>query len=141
MGGCGHHGISRGARLAGYCSDAVTDWHEIATNTLCTATVPTRGPSAIIDLAIVQAAVHDAVQAIGGKYKPYQVQIPGASGSPEAAAAKASHDALVSLFPTQAAALGTTYKEYLAKKRVEGRRSGRGSRPEGSGRGLGLPRR
>jgi hypothetical protein len=96
-------------------ADAVTDWHEIATNTLCTASAPTRGPSGIIDLAIVQAAVYDAVQAIGGKYKPYHTQILGASGSPEAATAKAAHDALVKLFPARADALGTTYREYLIK--------------------------
>ena len=85
--------------------------------TLCTATPPwTRAITAIIDIAVVHAAVYDAVQNIGGKYKPYHVQIPGASGSPEAAAAKAAHDTLVKLFPTKAEKLGTTYKEYLAKK-------------------------
>lgn len=97
-------------------ADAVTDWHEITSNTVCTASAPTRGPSIFLDIAVVQAAVHDAVQAIGGKYKPYQVQIPGASGSPEAATAKASHDVLASIIPAQATALATTYKEYLAKK-------------------------
>jgi hypothetical protein len=97
-------------------ADAVTDWHEITTNAICTSSAPTRGPSIFLDIAMVQAAVHDAVQAIGGKYKPYHVQIPGASGSPEAAAAKATHDVLVSIIPTQATALATTYKEYLARK-------------------------
>ena len=37
----------------------------------------------------------------------------GASGSPEAAAAKAAHDVLVDILPGQAAALDTTYHEYL----------------------------
>ena len=97
-------------------ADAVTDWHEIAENTLCTASPMARGPSTIIDIAIVHTAVYDAVQNIGGKYKPYHVQISGASGSPEAAAAKAAHDVLANLFPTKAQDLGTTYKEYLAKK-------------------------
>jgi hypothetical protein len=62
------------------------------------------------------AAVYDAVEAIGGKFKPYQVQIPDASGSPEAAAAKAAHDVLINIFPPQAAALDTAYRDYLAKK-------------------------
>jgi hypothetical protein len=97
-------------------ADAVTDWHEIAENTLCTASPMARGPSTIIDIAIVHTAVYDAVQNIGGKYKPYHVQISGASGSPEAAVAKAAHDTLANLFPTKAQDLGTTYKEYLAKK-------------------------
>ena len=99
-------------------ADAVTDWQEIATNTFCSgpATPPRSGPGGYLDMAIVQAAVYDAVQAIGGKYKPYQVTIPGASGSPEAATAKAAHDVLVAFYAPKAEELGKTYKEYLAKK-------------------------
>lgn len=98
-------------------ADAVTDWHEIAATTLCKTTPPLRpGPHGFLELAVVQAAVYDAVQAIGGKYKPYRVTIPGASGSPEAATAKAAHDVLAHVFPSQAEKLGTTYKEYLTKK-------------------------
>jgi hypothetical protein len=70
----------------------------------------------MLDMAIVQAAVYDAVQNIGGKYKPYHVTIPGASGSPEAAAGKAAHDVLVAFYAPKAEELGKTYKEYLAKK-------------------------
>jgi hypothetical protein len=69
-----------------------------------------------LDMAVVQAAVYDAVQAIDGKFKPYNVQIPGASGSPEAAAAKAAHDVLVNIFPAQGASLDTAYRDHLAKK-------------------------
>ena len=99
-------------------ADAVTDWHKIAETTLCTgpATPPRSGPVPLLDMAIVQAAVYDAVQNIGGKYKPYHVTIPGASGSPEAATAKAAHDVLVTFYPNKAEELGKTYKEYLAKK-------------------------
>src|ERR1700747_3437799 len=67
-------------------------------------------------MGVVQAAVYDAVEAIGGKFKPYQVQIPGASGSPEAAAAKAAHDVLVDIFPAQGGSLVTAYRDYLTKK-------------------------
>lgn len=99
-------------------ADAVTDWHEIAANTLCSgpATPPRSGPVGVLDMAITQIAVYDAVQNIGGKYKPYQTVIPGASGSPEAAAAKAAHDVLVAFYAPKAEELGKTYKEYLAKK-------------------------
>jgi hypothetical protein len=99
-------------------ADAVTDWHKIAENTLCSgpATPPRSGPVGLIDMAIVQAAVYDAVQNIGGKYKPYHVTIPGASGSPEVAAAKAAHDVLVAFYAPKAEELGKTYKEYLAAK-------------------------
>jgi hypothetical protein len=99
-------------------ADAVTDWHEIAANTLCSgpAAPPRSGPVGYLDMALVQAAVYDAVQNIGGKFKPYHVTIPGASGSPEAAAAKAAHDVLVAFYAPKAEELGKAYKEYLAKK-------------------------
>jgi len=97
-------------------ADAVLDWHEIAVNTISTASPPRPGPVGFVDMAVLHAAVYDAVQAINGKFKPYHVQIPGASGSPEAAAAKAAHEVLVNIFPAQSASLETTYRDYLAKK-------------------------
>jgi hypothetical protein len=57
-----------------------------------TATPSRPAPIATFDIAVVQAAVYDAVQALGGKYKPYKVEIPVAAGSPDAAVAKASRD-------------------------------------------------
>jgi len=97
-------------------ADAVLDWNAIAADTISTASPPRPGPVGFLDMAVVQAAVYDAVQAIDGKFKPYHVQIPGASGSPEAAAAKAAHDVLVNIFPAQGASLDTAYRDYLAKK-------------------------
>src|SRR5947209_4496549 len=97
-------------------ADAVLDWNAIAVNAIATASPPRPGPVTFLDLAVFQAAVYDAVQAIDGKFKPYHVQIPGASGSPEAAAAKAAHDVLVNIVPAQAASLDTTYREYLTNK-------------------------
>ena len=92
-------------------ADAVSDWNAIAVQ--ATVTAARAGPSGVIDVAMVQAAVYDAVQGIEGKFKPYHVEIQRGSGSPEAAAAKAAHDVLVSRFPAQATALDTTYQEYL----------------------------
>jgi hypothetical protein len=97
-------------------ADAVLDWNAIAADTISTASPPRPGPVGFLDMAVVQAAVYDAVQAIGGKFKPYHVQIPGASGSPDAAVAKAAHDVLVNIFPAQGAALDTAYRDYLTKK-------------------------
>jgi hypothetical protein len=99
-------------------SDAVTDWHTIALDTILAATPPRPGPIAILDIAVVQAAVYDAVSAIGGKYKPYKVEIPGALGSPEAATAKAARDVLVSIFPDKSESIDTTYRGYLTKKNL-----------------------
>jgi len=94
-------------------ADAVTDWNEITVN--ATLVPPGRpGPSNLLDIATVQLAVYDAVQAIERDYKPYCSDIPGASGSPEAAAAQAAHDVLINRFPAQTAALGATLANYFA---------------------------
>src|SRR5439155_8173885 len=51
-------------------------------------------------LAIVQAAVFDAVNSIDRSYSPYLLQLSAPRGaSIDAAAAQAAHDTLVSLFP------------------------------------------
>ena len=95
-------------------TDAATDWNAIAVQALATAAPPRPVTVVFMDLAIVQAAVHDAVQAIDRRFEPYHVAIKGASGSPDAAAAKAAHDVLVNILPGQAASLDTTYHDYLA---------------------------
>ncbi len=93
-------------------ADAVGDWNAIAVQATITAGRP--NPTINLDIATVQAAVYDAVQAIEKRYEPYYVEIPGATGSPVAAAAKAAHDVLVNRFPAQAASLDMTYQQYLA---------------------------
>jgi hypothetical protein len=93
---------------------AVEDWNDITSQAVAAAVPPRAGAAAILDFAMVHAAVYDAVQAIEGEFEPYAVEIPGASGSPSAAAAKAAHDVLVSLLPGQTASLDLTYHDYLA---------------------------
>jgi len=93
-------------------ADAVLDWNAIAAQTIFAAGRP--GPSAVIDLAVVQAAVHDAVQAYDKTFEPYATEISGASGSPAAAIAKATRDILVNRFPAQAVSVNTAYTNYLA---------------------------
>ena len=81
-------------------ADAVADWNAIAVQAIITAgPVQRPGPTGVLDIAMVQAAVYDAVQAIEKEFEPYYVEIPGASGSPVAATAKAAHDVLVNRFP------------------------------------------
>jgi hypothetical protein len=102
-------------RFADADPDAATAWNNIAVQALATANPPRPVPIMFLDLAIVQLAVHDAVQAIDRRYEPYQMKLlRGAGGSKDAAAAKAAHDVLVSILPSQAAALDTTYNEYFA---------------------------
>ena len=90
-------------------ADAVTDWNLIAV----TAAAGRPGPSLVLDMAAVNGAVYDAVQAIERDYQPYCADIAGAGGTPAAAVAKAAHDVLVNRFPAQALSLGTTYNNYL----------------------------
>ena len=92
-------------------ADVITDWNAITVQ--ATLTANRQGPSGVIDIAIVHAAMYDAVQAIEKKYEPYYVEIPGASGSPIAAAAKAAHDILVNRFSNQAESLTPMYQQYL----------------------------
>src|SRR4051794_30527149 len=93
-------------------ADAVLDWNAIAAQTIFAAGRP--GASAAIDLAVVQAAVHDAIQAYDKTHEPYATEISGASGSPDAAVAKVTRDILVNRFPAQTATVDTAYATYLA---------------------------
>jgi len=98
-------------------ADVVSDWNAIASQT----TIPVRpGPSAILDLAMVHAAMHDAIQAFQGRFESYGAPIQNASGSPVAAAARAAHDVLVVRFPTQSAALDTLLDNYLSALGLQG---------------------
>jgi hypothetical protein len=95
-------------------ADAVADWNAIAVQAIVTVGPLRPGGTVFLDIATVHAAIYDAVEAIDGRFRPYHVEIPGASGSPRAAAAKAAHDVLVNRFPDQATSLDTTYHDYLA---------------------------
>jgi hypothetical protein len=96
----------------------VTDWNAITLQAAFSNTLP--GPGPILDIALVQAAVHDGVQAIERRFEPYHVTIPGASGSLDAAVAAAAHDMLVGLYPSQQASLDATYAAYLASHGLQG---------------------
>ena len=92
-------------------ADAVTDWNDIA-NGAVAAGRP--GPIGIVDLALVQVAVHDAMQSYERRFEPYYAQIKGATGSKSAAVAAAAHGVLLAFYPAQAATLDSTYGTWLA---------------------------
>jgi hypothetical protein len=98
-------------------ADAVTDWNDIANG----ATAAGRpGPISIVDLALVQVAVHDAIQSYEHRFEPYYAQIRGAKGSKSAAVAAAAHGVLVGFYPAQAATLDATYGTWLANNGLTG---------------------
>lgn len=100
-------------------ADAVSDWNSFAIQRIGAATNPVHPtPVVFLDMAIVQIAIYDAVQAIEQQHQPYHVHIPGASGSPEAAAAKAAHDILVYLLPNQSGAIDDHYNQFLSDQKL-----------------------
>lgn len=98
-------------------SDPVADWNQISETAVKTALHPP--PVAALDFAIIHLAIYDAVESIDGRYMPYYQAISGAMGSPKAATAKAGHDVLVGLFPTQSTSLDAAYAAYLTANHID----------------------
>lgn len=92
----------------------VIEWNGVMLNAVRTAN--SAPPLASRNMAMVHAAIYDAVNSIGKKYSPYQVNIDAPAGtSAEAATAAAAHRVLVSVYPAQAATFNEVYASSLAK--------------------------
>jgi hypothetical protein len=92
-------------------ADAVTEWNALAVGCANRA-----GPTVLLDLALVHAAMHDAIQAIEKRYKPY-LATPAANGteSKAAAAAAAARRVLATVCPAASqAALDAALQPYVA---------------------------
>lgn len=93
--------------------DTVLDWNVVALKT--TAAAPFNPPLESRNLAIVHAAMFDAVNSIVGEFRPYAVELDAPTGaSPDAAAAAAAHFVLVKLYPAQQAMLDAAYMASLS---------------------------
>lgn len=80
--------------------DMILQWNDTLLDAIRADRTPP--PQASRAMAIVQAAIYEAVNSIEQVYTPYLVQIPASpEWSPEAATAKAGHDTLIALFPAQ----------------------------------------
>lgn len=101
-------GTSIALPAAGLDADVVLDWNVIALKT--TAAAAFNPPLETRNLAIVHAAIFDAVNAIGRQFHPFAVRLraPGPA-SAEAAGAAAAHAALVQLYPEQQSMLDAEY--------------------------------
>ncbi len=100
-------------------ADVVVDWNAIAGQAIANAGAARPGPSGLIDWAMVQLAVHDALQAYQHQYESYGGPIAGASGSPVAAVAKAARDVLygvglTTISTTPLVTVDDRYNAYLA---------------------------
>jgi hypothetical protein len=92
-------------------SSAVAAWNTFASNLVAANLTP--GPQTYT-LAVVQVAVHDALNAIDPRYEPYAFAGSAAKASVAAAVAAAAHDTLVRLVPQAAAAVEAEYEASLS---------------------------
>jgi hypothetical protein len=98
--------VATSAWAAPVQSSVVTDWNAITMVCVAGQVAPVAipgnrpNPSGLLDIALVHAALHDAVQANQGRFEAYQYENPALRGvgSPEAAAAAAAYGVLVGLY-------------------------------------------
>ena len=93
-------------------ADVVADWNVCAPGIIATGRATIQfgaGPGTQLDLATVHLAMHDAIQAYDQRYEPYAGAINAGGGSAIAAAARAAHTVLVTMFPAQEAAIDACY--------------------------------
>lgn len=63
-------------------ADVVVDWNLIATQAVSSAGASRQGPAGLIDMAIVQLAVHDAMQAFQKRFESYGAPMAADHGHP-----------------------------------------------------------
>jgi membrane-associated phospholipid phosphatase len=94
-------------------TNVVLEWNQLALSAIRQTNANSNLASRA--LAITQAAVYDAVNAIDRSYAPYFAHVHAARGaSLEAAAAEAAHDTLAALFPSQASTFDAALTADLA---------------------------
>ena len=93
-------------------ANVITDWNENAVSFVTPRLAPGAGQRVV---AIMQAAMFDAVNSIERRYRPYLVQLPAtATTSREAAAAAAAGTVLAALIPQVEGQVKATMADYLA---------------------------
>lgn len=97
-------------------ADAVTYWNTVTVDAVATGRP---GGAGFLDMALVHAAMHDAVQAIQQRFEPHAAKLKG-SGSLDAAAGAAAYGVLVGIYPKQRAVFDQRYKEFLASAGLTG---------------------
>ena len=79
--------------------NSVVHWNEVAASTVLASGARSTPSAAALYMAIVQAAVYDAVMAIEGTHQPYAYDGYAPGASVDAAVATAGHDVLAYYFP------------------------------------------
>ena len=112
-------------------SDPVITWNRFLLDLQATTGAQPATVHPTYELAIMHAAIHDAIVAIDRSDAPYLVRVHAArSASPAAAADAAARDTLVRLYPNQAASVEVQYTAALARL-PRGRRTSLGIRVGG----------
>src|SRR3954469_25918040 len=94
-------------------ADIVTDWNVVALNATA---VPPNSVLQSRTLAIVHAAIYDAIRAVDQKAPAYAVDLTAPQGADvDAAAAVAAHGVLIRLVPVQRPVLDNALDAALAK--------------------------
>jgi len=97
-------------------ADVVDDWHDRAVAAVYAAHQSPVAQGRTV--TIVDLAMFEALNAITPRYRPYLARLPASpEASAQVAAAKAAHDVLVRLCPTQAASFADVLQAYLAAER------------------------
>ena len=107
--------ISLGWAASGQ-ADTVTYWNAVTVEAV---SAGRPGGPGFLDVALVHAAMHDAVQAIQQRFEPYAATLKG-SGSLDAAAGAAAYGILSGIYPNQQGMLAAKYKEFLASSNLTG---------------------
>src|SRR5262245_26715703 len=102
-----------GSVAAHAATNPVLHWNEVSTQISAAAETDPISESRI--LAILQIAVHDAVNAIEPRYPKHDAALPAApNASVDAAVAQASRDVMAALLPARAADFDAALKTALA---------------------------
>jgi hypothetical protein len=105
-----------GAKPSPSDASMITDWNQIAVNTIVNDPPIMGHPQTLLYMGLFQAAVYDAVVGIEGRYEPYRFdQRAPHPSSAQAAAVAAAHELLVTYFSYNRATLDTDYASSLAQ--------------------------
>jgi hypothetical protein len=91
--------------------DTVLHWNRVANEILPVEAGPVSDSRA---MAILHAAVHDAMNGIDRRYEPYTADLHAPGASPEAAVARAARDVLLAMASTQRARIEDEYARTLS---------------------------
>jgi membrane-associated phospholipid phosphatase len=109
-------GPAKHVRIAPESGRPVIDWNQVLLSIVNTPGAQPASVQPTRNVAILHAAIYDAVNSIDRTHEPYLISVRAPRGASETAAADAAaHTALVGLYPAQQSSLDSDYAAELAK--------------------------